>query len=67
MQERQLSLPSYVVFSPGPKSCALHNFDTLCLVELKRRTSMCVVCKRDNSHFLCYVVVSPEAEILCRL
>ena len=24
------------------------------LVGIKRRTSRCVACKRDNSHFLCY-------------
>ena len=33
---------------------------------IKRRTSRCVMCKRDNSHFLRYVLISPEAEILCR-
>ena len=36
------------------------------LVGIKRRTSRHVTCKRDNSHFLCYVLISPEAEIMCR-
>ena len=36
------------------------------LVGMKRRTSRCVACKRDNSHCLPYIVISPEAEILCR-
>ena len=35
------------------------------LVGIKRRTNRHVACKRDNSHFLCYVLISPEAEILC--
>ena len=52
------------------KSCVLHNFDTLrhiliMLVEMKR-TSRHVVCKRDNSHFLRCVVISPKAKILCK-
>ena len=33
------------------------------LVGIKRR---CVGCERDNSHFLCFVLISPEVEILCR-
>ena len=36
------------------------------LVGIKRRSSMRVTCKRDYSHFLCYVLIPPEAEILCR-
>ena len=36
------------------------------LVGIKRRTSRCVRCKRDNSHFLRYFLSSPEAEILFR-
>ena len=36
------------------------------LLGMKRRTSRYVVRKRDNFHFLCYVFISPEAEILCR-
>ena len=36
------------------------------LVGMKRRTSRHVACKRDNSHFLCFVLVSPGAKILCR-
>ena len=36
------------------------------LVGMKLRTSRCVACMRDNSHFLSYVLISPEAEILCR-
>ena len=36
------------------------------LVGIKRRTSRLVACKRDNSHFLCYVLIYPEAKILCR-
>ena len=28
-------------------------------VSMKRRTSRCVSCKRDNSYFLCYVLISP--------
>ena len=37
-----------------------------CLVGIKRRTSRHVGCKRDNSQFLCYILFSPEVEILCR-
>ena len=29
------------------------------LVGMKRRTSRCVICKRNNSHFLRYVLISP--------
>ena len=29
-----------------------------------KRTSRHVACKRDNSHFIRYVVISPEAEIV---
>ena len=36
-----------------------------CLVGIKRRTSRHVCCKRDNSHFFCYVLISPKVEILC--
>ena len=36
------------------------------VVGMKRRTSRREARKRDNSHFLCYVLISPEAEILCR-
>ena len=36
------------------------------LVGMKRRISRCLACKRDNSHFLHYVLISTEAEILCR-
>ena len=28
------------------------------LIEMKMRTSRHVVCKRNNSHFLCYVLIS---------
>ena len=35
------------------------------MVGVKRSTSKHVGCKRDNSHFLCYVLISPEVEILC--
>ena len=58
----------YVVFFPGPKSCALHNFDTLRHILImfggneKEDQYACPV----YSHFLHYVVVSPEAEVLCR-
>ena len=31
-----------------------------------QETSRRVGCKRDNSHFLCYVLISPKVEILCR-
>ena len=34
------------------------------LVGIKRRTSSVVA--RDNSHCLCYVLISLEVEILCR-
>ena len=37
------------------------------LIGIKRKTSRRVECKRDNSHFLCYVLISPEVEILCML
>ena len=30
------------------------------LVGMKRRTRRCVTCKRDNSHFLRYVLISPD-------
>ena len=67
---RETTLTFFIMLLPPqkPKSCALHNFDTLrhiliMLVEMKRRH---VPCKRDNSHFLPYVVISPEAEIFCR-
>ena len=30
------------------------------LVRMKRRTSRCVKCKRDNSHFVRYVLISPD-------
>ena len=30
------------------------------LVGIKRRTSRGVACKRDNSHFVLYVLVSPD-------
>ena len=33
------------------------------LIRIKKRTSRRVGCKRD---FLCYVLISPEVEILCR-
>ena len=33
-------------------------------IGMKGRTSRRVTCKRDNSHFLRYVLISPEAEIL---
>ena len=36
------------------------------LVGMKRRTSRHVTYKTDNSHFLCYVLIFPEKEILCR-
>ena len=36
------------------------------LIGVKRRTSKHLACKRDNSHFLCYVLISYEAELLCR-
>ena len=36
------------------------------LIGIKRRTSRHVTCKRDKSHFIHYVLISPEAEILCR-
>ena len=35
-------------------------------VGINRRTRRRVVCKRDNSHFFRYVLISPEAEIFCR-
>ena len=35
-------------------------------VGIKRRTSRCVGCKKDNPHFLRYVLISPEVGILCR-
>ena len=30
------------------------------LVGMKRRTSRCAACKRDNSHFVRYVLISPD-------
>ena len=36
------------------------------LVGMTSKTSRCVACKRVNSHCLRYIVISPEAEILCR-
>ena len=36
------------------------------LVGIKRRTSRHVTCKKENSHFLHYLLITPEAEILCR-
>ena len=36
------------------------------LVGMKRRISRHVTCKRDNSHFPRYVLISPEAKILYR-
>ena len=30
------------------------------LVGMKRTTSKCVTCKRDNSHFVHYVLISPD-------
>ena len=36
------------------------------LIGIKLRISSHVFCKRDNSVFLCYVLISPEAKILCR-
>ena len=32
------------------------------LVGMKRRTSRCVACKRDNSHFVRYVLISPDVQ-----
>ena len=34
------------------------------LVRKKGRTSRRVVCKRDNSHFLNYVLISPDVQEL---
>ena len=45
------------------QSCMLPLFFSgllLYLVGLKRRTSRCVTCNRDNSHFVCYVLISPD-------
>ena len=39
---------------------------TTLLVGMKKRTHRHVVPMRDNSPFLHYVVICPEAEILCR-
>ena len=36
------------------------------LVGMKKRTSRRVACRGNNSRGLCYVLISPEAEILCR-
>ena len=36
------------------------------LVGIKRRTSRRAECKRDNSHFLRYILIAHEVEILCR-
>ena len=33
------------------------------LVGIKRRTSRCVTYKRDNSHFVRYVFISPDVRI----
>ena len=33
---------------------------------MKRRISRHVLCKGENSHIISCVVISPEAEILCR-
>ena len=30
------------------------------LVGIKRRTSRCVTCKREHSHFVHYVLISPD-------
>ena len=30
------------------------------LVGMKRTTNRCVTCKRDNSHFVRYVLISPD-------
>ena len=37
------------------------------ITKMKRKTSRPVACKRDNFHFLRYVVISPEAEIRRRI
>ena len=33
------------------------------LVGMKRRISRCVTCNRDNSHFVCYVLISLTSEV----
>ena len=80
MQERQLSLSCYVLFSPEvipglPFGLQFFQSDMLpvffsgllvYLVGMKRRTSRHVTCKRDNSHFHHYVLIFLEAEILYR-
>ena len=32
------------------------------LVGMEKRTSRCVTCKKDNSDFLCYVLISPDVQ-----
>ena len=59
-------LPFWLTFY---QSCMLPLFFSrllLYLVGIKRRTGKRVGCKRDNYHFLYYVLISPEVEILCR-
>ena len=53
------------------KYCAGHNSHTvldnlIIFGRMKRWTSRRVASKRDKSHFPRYLVISPEAEILCR-
>ena len=45
------------------QSCTLPLFFSGLLsyvVGMKRRTSRCVICKRDNSHFVRYILISPD-------
>ena len=77
MQERQLLLSTYLSPLMSKVYLLVNLFQSYMLplllsgllsylVEKKRRTSRPVVCKRDNSHFLRYVLISPEVKILCR-
>ena len=66
---RETTLTFFIMYLPPlkPNSCALHNFDTLKHILLMfGRNEEEASCKRNYSHFLTYVVISPKAKILCR-
>ena len=55
--------PRFTVWLTVFQSCMLALFFSgllSYLVGIKRRTSKCVTCKRDNSHFVHYVLISPD-------
>ena len=72
VQARQLSLSSLCSYLPWSRNLVQAITPILFelnwyLVGMKKRTSRHVTCKRDNCHFICYVVISPEAEIVLKL